>query len=79
MLDMCYAHGMPQVQQMLKLLATSEAAEILGVSRATILKLVESGDLQPFARVAITRNGSWVFTPDAVNALKDRRAKAVTK
>lgn len=65
---------------MLKLLATSEAAEILGVSRATILKFVEYGDLKPFARVNITQNGSWLFLPEAVELLAEERAiKKATK
>lgn len=47
---------------------------MLGVSRATILKFVEYGDLRPFARVNITRNGSWVFLPEAVELLAEERA-----
>lgn len=61
------------------LVATSEVAAALGVSRQTVHRLVERGELTPVARVAVTRHGSFVFDPADVEALAEARAKAGAK
>ena len=64
----------------LELLTSSQAARLLGVARSSVLNLVNSGDLEPAARVAVTKNGSYLFYPGDVEALRDaRKAKAVAK
>lgn len=55
-------------------LTTRQAAEVLGVSRRTVLYLVERGELVPAERIEALR-GALLFDLDTVEALAaERRA-----
>lgn len=64
---------------MADLINTSTAAEILGVHRATVWRLVESGEL-PFIALPRTahRRAGGIFDRADVEALRDHRAQLET-
>lgn len=64
----------------LELLTSSQVARRLGIGRTSVLNLVNAGTLPAAARVAVTKNGTYLFYPGDVEALRDARAaKEVAK
>jgi transposase len=60
-----------------ELLTTSQAAKRLGVGRTTVVNLVNRGMLYPEALVSVTRHGSYVFTPDEVERVREQREAGI--
>ena len=58
-----------------KLIPATEAADRLGVSRRTVLRLVDSGHLIPAIKAPGLR-GAYVFTEDEVARVKQQRERA---
>lgn len=62
---------------MSELLTTSQAAEVIGVSRGTVHRMIEAGEISPTARIAVAKSGSFVFTPAEVARVAEGRLAAI--
>jgi ribosomal protein L19E len=54
-----------------QLLTTRQVADALGITREGVQKLIETGTIQPAAKIA----NAWVFTPAAVRQARKRRKR----
>ena len=61
----------------IKLLTSGEAAERLGVHRNTVARMVDRGLMYPAAMVNIAKNGSYVFTPDEIERVREQREAGI--
>ncbi|MDK7749182.1 helix-turn-helix domain-containing protein [Brevibacterium sp. UMB10442] len=61
------------------LLTTSEVAARLNVARQTVVNMVNRGEIHPVTRVSATNHGAYLFAPEEVSAVAQKRAKAVAK
>lgn len=58
------------------LIGSKRACEILEVDRATLVRMVRDGRLEPVSKME-GRNGAYVFDPAAVTRLAEARAIAL--
>lgn len=61
----------------LELLTTGEAAKRIGVSRGTVRRMVDCGLMYPEAMVNVARHGSYVFTPEEVERVREQREAGI--
>lgn len=61
----------------IELLTTGEAAQRIGVSRGTVRRMVDSGLMYPEALVNVARHGSYVFTPDEIERVREQREAGI--
>lgn len=58
-----------------ELLTTSQVAERLGLGRTTIVNMVNRNEIEPTARVELTRFGAYLFDPAEVERVAALRAE----
>lgn len=58
-------------------LSTRETAQRLGLSTRTVLRLVDRGRLYPAARIEAGRRGTFVFTPEEVERVREQREAGI--
>lgn len=61
----------------LELLSSTEAATRLGVARSTVINYVNRGMMYPAAMVDTGGRGSYVFTPDEIERVRDQREAGI--
>lgn len=61
----------------LDLLSSTEAATRLGVARSTIINYVNRGMMYPVAMVDTGRRGSYVFTPEEIQRVREQREAGI--
>lgn len=59
------------------LVSTREAAEVIGVHPRTVLRMVDRGAMYPFAHIDRGRRGTFVFTPDEVERVREQREAGI--
>ena len=58
-------------------LSTREAAQRLGLSTRSIVRLVDLGRMYPAARINTGRRGTFVFDPEEVERVREQREAGI--